>query len=349
MQLFVSGGAQTPEGAKLLRGDLVDATTNYEHYREGEGEDLYIDYDKAYYEDSVIQDAIDREIASAQAEAERLYNVSGKSYFDVTGSAEGIPNGDTENWQKAIGAHHIWGSGSSSVDDEGYMRMDITIHAIDKYNFNKGMSDIATGTPDEENGRFAVLGWAHSFMTYGQMHRTVRWKIGRLARPQIFRIYGGDTNMKKMVLYIAILSMAVITTMIYFYISNDHARDGDLKESIIRTDIDPIKTRFPRLGDFEKCLWQTHLIGGNRSIGPSSYRLVGYVVLKDEEFSKFVTQFNWEQADKVNTILSQEALGLTTKNWSYSKTFNDYVKSASFVGDFYLDLENKLIYFDVQK
>jgi len=37
----------------------------------------------------------------------------------------------------------------------------------DMYNFNPGMSDITSGTPDAVNGRFAELGWAQEFKTYG--------------------------------------------------------------------------------------------------------------------------------------------------------------------------------------
>ncbi|MDD3173815.1 MAG: hypothetical protein PHF63_09170 [Herbinix sp.] len=59
--------------------------------------------------------------------------------------------------------------------------MVITIHEVDKYNFNKGLADIASGTPDDVNGRFAELGWAKSFMTYGEITRVVTWQIGYIS------------------------------------------------------------------------------------------------------------------------------------------------------------------------
>ena len=37
------------------------------------------------------------------------------------------------------------------------------------YNFNPGKSDIVSGTPDDENGRFSELGWAKEFRTYGAL------------------------------------------------------------------------------------------------------------------------------------------------------------------------------------
>ncbi len=54
--------------------------------------------------------------------------------------------------------------------------MIIIISFRDKYNFNKGQKDIASGAPDDENGRFEELGWARSFETYGIMAKVVTWK-----------------------------------------------------------------------------------------------------------------------------------------------------------------------------
>ena len=90
-----------------------------------------------------------------------------------------IPNGSTENWQKTIGAHYAWGSATISYAD-GVYTMVYTIHVKDRYNFNKGAYDIATGAPDDENGRFAVLGWAQPFYTYGESTVTVTWREGEI-------------------------------------------------------------------------------------------------------------------------------------------------------------------------
>jgi hypothetical protein len=51
----------------------------------------------------------------------------------------------------------------------------------DFYNFNKGQVDIATGLPDDPNGRFEVLGWAKSFFSRATVLRTVTWKRGKAA------------------------------------------------------------------------------------------------------------------------------------------------------------------------
>lgn len=58
--------------------------------------------------------------------------------------------------------------------------------------FNPGAADIASGTKDEVNGRFAILGWAKEFKTYGSMKRTVTWTIGKIGSTT--SVSGGDAR-----------------------------------------------------------------------------------------------------------------------------------------------------------
>lgn len=59
------------------------------------------------------------------------------------------------------------------------IRADITIHAEDRYNFNPGAKDIATGIPDSANGRFELCGLAHQYMNYGRVTRSASWMKGK--------------------------------------------------------------------------------------------------------------------------------------------------------------------------
>jgi hypothetical protein len=69
--------------------------------------------------------------------------------------------------------------------------MEVTVHAEDRYNFNRGDEDIATKAPDDENGRFAELGWAKSFDVNGSVTRTVTWELGSDKPPVVS---GGETD-----------------------------------------------------------------------------------------------------------------------------------------------------------
>ncbi|MEU4696263.1 hypothetical protein [Nonomuraea dietziae] len=161
--------------ADLFRPDLEDGLAAYEHYLDGSGTDFEIDYEKAYKEDPGVAGSVEQAITNAQAEAERLHRQTGSSSFSMTGQPM-RGNATTENWQKAIGAHAIWGSGQVTVQG-GQATMELALHAEDRYNFNRGSHDAKTGTPDDENGRFETLGWATSFRTHGSLRRTVTWTI----------------------------------------------------------------------------------------------------------------------------------------------------------------------------
>lgn len=98
----------------------------------------------------------------------------------MTGSSEFV-NIDTENWQKAIGGHRIWGSADVQYDcEKKKFTMTLTISMEDFYNFNAGQFDIATGLPDDINGRFEVFGWSKSFYSKGNLMRTIAWTKGNI-------------------------------------------------------------------------------------------------------------------------------------------------------------------------
>lgn len=150
----------------------------YEHYWSNTGEPREFDYDEAYDDDSGIRAGVDTEIARAAAAAEELIR-DGHTDFSMTGDASTV-SGDhyptTENWQKAVGGYQIW-SHSDVRLEANTVTMEITVEAEDRYNFNRGESDIATGTPDETNGRFTEVGWAQPFDTHGELTRTVTWEL----------------------------------------------------------------------------------------------------------------------------------------------------------------------------
>ncbi|MEV5972828.1 RHS repeat-associated core domain-containing protein [Streptomyces sp. NPDC051921] len=171
--------------------DLSDAMPMYRNYRLGKGDPMVFDYEKALREEPGVAADVADEIARAQKWAEIIQGREGESAFSMTGSAVGVAkNGTpnypaTENWQKAIGEHRVWGSADVKVSGDKFT-MRITIHAMDRWDFNEGMTDIVTGEPDDSNGRFAELGWAKPFLTSGTATRDVTWTRGD--------ILGGQTT-----------------------------------------------------------------------------------------------------------------------------------------------------------
>jgi hypothetical protein len=116
--------------------------------------------------------------------AKKIHDETGRTSFSITGDAGQAAYPKTENWQKTLGGYTTWGSGNVRIEGNTAI-MEVTVHAEDRYNFNRGQSDIATKTPDDENGRFAELGWAKSFDVSGTITRTVTWELGSSAPPVV--------------------------------------------------------------------------------------------------------------------------------------------------------------------
>ncbi|MGW7485279.1 WXG100-like domain-containing protein [Nonomuraea muscovyensis] len=148
-----------------------EAAATFKHYLDGSGSDYSIDYDKAYRDDKLIRDGVDAEIRRAQENAELLYRETGRREFQMTGEPAEIKETETKNWEFALGRHSVWGSADVRIEGD-QATMEITVHAYDRYNFNREDKWI-----NQENGRFETLGWARSYDTHGTMKRTVTWTV----------------------------------------------------------------------------------------------------------------------------------------------------------------------------
>ena len=180
---------------------LSDALGAYRHFLFGDGKDRTFSYERYVASDESGKVTLKNAIKDAQAGAIDLFrngavamqqkSPSGSGfpetpvYFQMTGSgltasarSAYFPYPDTENWQKAIGAHNFWISANVLAEGLGPMyqfSMDFTLHAEDRYNFNPGAADISTGIPDSMNGVLEVSGLAHQYTNYSELTRYVTW------------------------------------------------------------------------------------------------------------------------------------------------------------------------------
>lgn len=138
---------------------MPEGAIAYNHYRSGSGKDLKVDLDKAFKEDSYNKHFVQM-IAKAQSAAENSRKANKLDEFSMTGDFFRFLNGSSENWQKVLGAFDAWGSADVSYS-VGKYTMTYSIHVKDRYNFNRG-----------------ILGWAKSFISYGEATRKVIWNEG---------------------------------------------------------------------------------------------------------------------------------------------------------------------------
>jgi hypothetical protein len=154
-----------------LFGDGADRTIDYERYLQG-------DPAAATLIPKLINDF--REHAEIIGKDRTKFSVTSEPYTVGRGGIAPYP--ETANWQKTLGAHFLWVSADVDVSADGHGRIwyetTLTIHMEDRYNFNPGSQDIATGTPDAENGRFEITGLAKQYMNFAAVVRHTKWSEG---------------------------------------------------------------------------------------------------------------------------------------------------------------------------
>jgi len=185
------------EGAETFRSDLTDGTTAYRHFLFGTGVSRDCNYERFVENDSsgtrVLSSTIeDTMTAALRFSMQRMPFAPAKETRDAFGFQSEIiviggsdlryPYPATENWQKAIGGHTIWLEGNATViinpvAKSRSIEVQMTLRMEDMYNFNPGDADIATGTPDAENGRFEVTGLGHEFLQTAVLTRALHLRV----------------------------------------------------------------------------------------------------------------------------------------------------------------------------
>lgn len=172
-------------GSMALRWDLGNANRAYEHFRNGKGKDYFFDLPDYFDEDASGKITLETVKNIAKASAAKFLTTSGIIKMTSVGFSAGsltdarFPYPATEDWQKAIGAFNFWVIADvSAIDKDGVVSytMKLTVYAEDKYNFNPGQQDIATGIPDSDNGNFELTGLAQEFMQHGAYTETIKWQ-----------------------------------------------------------------------------------------------------------------------------------------------------------------------------
>jgi hypothetical protein len=199
---------------EALRSDLSDALAAYRHFLEGRGQPRTFSYERYVMTDRSGQITLRNAIIEFQEAALGLWDLAKRpSALQISGPAipcgaspvkhsylaSHFPYPATENWQKAIGSHYIWLSGETTVTENQHLspplgfRATMTLHAEDRYNFNVGDEDIATGIPDSDNGRFEVTGLGQQYDNFSTLTRILEWRghdvgVALAAKPNTVRL-----------------------------------------------------------------------------------------------------------------------------------------------------------------
>lgn len=169
--------------------DLSDANAAYRHFLYGKGADRMINYERFLLDDAAGRQVIPNILNDFRLHIEVIGHDRVK--FSVTSEAYTVGNNGiapyptSVNWQRALGAHYVWVSADVSVstdaDSHIHYTANVTFHVEDRFNFNPGQQDIASGIPDSANGIFEITGLAQQYMNYASVQRTVSWREGEWA------------------------------------------------------------------------------------------------------------------------------------------------------------------------
>lgn len=117
-----------------------------------------------------------------------------------------------------------------------------------------------------------------------------------------------------------------------------------------RTDVEPITERFPNIGHIEKCLWKADILSKERTIGPTSYAMKGFILLSPQKIQEIKEKYFWQPSKpEIDVNFFEGDFKVTNAEWYFSNEYNNFVKSANYIGRFYFDMNDGLIYFDIQK
>ena len=164
------------DGGRAIK-NIPDAADFYAHFRDNTGTPMTFDYERAYDEDAGVRNRVNARLNdSLQAANEAVTAGKTETTLYSPATSEG-PYPETENWRKTIGGHTNYTTTKVEVSGDT-VTATVTVHARDKYNFDRGKADVDSGTPDAVNGRFEELGWAKSFETSGSLTQTYTWKVG---------------------------------------------------------------------------------------------------------------------------------------------------------------------------
>lgn len=123
-------------------------------------------------------------------------------------------------------------------------------------------------------------------------------------------------------------------------------------ETAYQTDIEPM---IKRLGneiekeDIKACYWKAETLG-KTSVGPTPYRMKGFILLSEEKVAEFLKMYTFEPAKpNFGDDAKPEDIGYQNCVWSYHEDFSLAMKGYLEYGVFYLDAEHALLYFHMEE
>lgn len=125
-------------------------------------------------------------------------------------------------------------------------------------------------------------------------------------------------------------------------------------------DIEPLNRTFKALENTVADGFWKYYEWGSTSLGPSNYKVCGFIIVSPDEIDLIEKQFSLEKiADiekeyldegiEMNLLqfpkgISPEITGYSEFDWGYSAEFEKWLEAGRWIGDAFYDMNNKIIY-----
>jgi hypothetical protein len=145
--------------------------------------------------------------------------------------------------------------------------------------------------------------------------------------------------------------MVVLFTLLIFYFVKNVLREtyskDDLNNVDYETNVELMINHFPGIENITAAYWKVGRYGRS-VIGPSDIWLKGFIVLEDIDYNKIESTYEWHEIQIVfEDGINPEITGFNDFNWYSSDDFSRRMNRNVYMGDFYLDKINKVLYFNL--
>lgn len=155
-------------------------------------------------------------------------------------------------------------------------------------------------------------------------------------------------NSKKTIWIIASILIVIVIGGVSLNMFLNPKAAPNLRRMEYRTDTQPIINRFGEKISIESCFWKSDVFNSG-GIGPSSYWMKGFAKISRESFAELKAKYSMTKIEvNFEKGISPDVTGFSSFDWNYSKELSREIAGASFIGEFYLDINNGILYFDLE-
>ncbi|BCW89714.1 hypothetical protein sos41_28800 [Alphaproteobacteria bacterium SO-S41] len=96
---------------------------------------------------------------------------------------------ESRDWYYAVGGYSLWATAACTVEPDGRISADVTVHFYDRYNWDKGKGVDILGIPitDVSMAAFHQQGKAREYDMFGQQGQQIAWTKGSPPRFDTFK------------------------------------------------------------------------------------------------------------------------------------------------------------------